>query len=92
MTVLLALVGLLGFVVCVALPGWLTVQLLDDGDALWRAGVGIAVGFFGVPALVFLLAMLVHTSVTPLLLVIVGVGLDGLLAVLLVRRRVGGPA
>jgi hypothetical protein len=92
MTLLVALLGLLGFVVCVALPGWLAVQLLDDGDVLWRLGVGLALGVFGVPALAFLVAVTARTSVTPLLLVGLGLVLDVALAALLARRRGGAPA
>lgn len=91
MTILFALLGLLGFVVCVALPGWLTVRLLDDGDVLWRLGVGLAVGVFAVPALAFLVGVTLHTSVTPTLLAVLGLALDGALLGLLLRWRDGEP-
>jgi len=89
--VLFALLGLLGFLVCGALPGWLTVQLLDDGDVLWRLGVGLGVGVFAVPALAFLVGVTVHASISVGLLLAVGLALDGLLMTLLARRRAGDP-
>jgi hypothetical protein len=79
--------GLLGFVAAIALPGWLAVQLLDDGDLLWRAAIGLGVGVLGIPVLAFLVAMVLSTSVTAPLLIGVGTTTAAGLALALVRRE-----
>jgi len=82
-----AILGLAGFLVAIALPGWLTVQLLDDGDLLWRIAIGLGVGTLGVPAIAFLVAMALSTSVTAPLLIGLGVVISGGLGFALSRRE-----
>ncbi len=89
MTLLLALGGLLALLFCIALPGGLAVTLLDDGDLLWRLGLGLGTGLLAVPSLAFLAAMLLQRSLGLGLLIGVAAGVNGALLFLLLRRREG---
>lgn len=46
------------------LPGVLLVRALDDGDLVWRVALGLGVGLLVVPFAAFLLAWLLHVSVS----------------------------
>lgn len=46
------------------LPGILAVRLLDDGDLLWRVGIGFGIGVLVVPFAGFLLAWMLGTSMS----------------------------
>ncbi len=80
------LLGTLGFAAAIVLPGWLAAQLLDEADGLFRAVVGVGVGVFVVPAVAFLAAWGLGTSVTWPLLLGTGLALAAALAGVLSRR------
>ncbi|MCP4868124.1 MAG: hypothetical protein GY898_05345 [Proteobacteria bacterium] len=82
-----AITGLIGLLIAIVVPGVLTVQLLDDGDPLWRITVGLGVGLLAVPIPAFLIAMALGTSVTMPLLLVLGVVVSGGLLFALSRRE-----
>lgn len=82
-----AITGLIGLFVAVVLPGVLAVQLLDDGDPLWRLTIGLGVGLLAVPIPAFLIALAIGTSVTMPLLLLLGVAVSGGLLVALSRQE-----
>ena len=73
MTVLVALLQLLAFAWCIALPGWLLARQLDE-DWSWpvRAVVGVSIGMLAVPMSCFVAAWILETSIHLTLVIAVG--------------------
>ncbi len=80
------LVGTVVVAASLLLPGWLAVRLLDDGDLLWRVGLGLGVGVLAVPFVGFMLAWLLHTSMSLGTLLLASALLSGPLGWALRRR------